>query len=314
MHLQQHILPDLTGRGRAFGTFGELLQGVDMDDQDFLVTLPTNRFSTAIFTSASHQRKLTVFPSRKQKAGQLASLILEYYGLPMGGILELESNIPVGKGLASSSADLVATARAIDHCFGLGMLDEQLQLFLRQIEPTDGVMYEGAVSFYHRKVELCEYLGPLPKLTVVGIDEGGEVDTIEFNKLPKPFTPEEKQEYGRLLQKISAAIRCGNLQIIGEVATCSAILNQKLSAKQYFEQVLDICKVIRGLGVVVAHSGTYLGILLSSEDPHYYKQLHSAYEALLQLVDEVALFHSWCINEKDEYLFGRNSIFNNLYI
>src|SRR4029079_11819053 len=101
--------------------------------------------------------------------------------------LELESNIPIGKGLASSSADLVATARAIDDCFKLGMSEEILKMFLRQIEPTDGVMYPGVVSFYHRQVQLREFLGQLPGLTIVSIDEGGEVDTVEFNKIPKPF-------------------------------------------------------------------------------------------------------------------------------
>lgn len=293
MQSRQQVVSQPSGKGRAFGTFGELLQGVGVDGQDFLVTLPITRFSTATFVSVPSLPCLTVSPSKKQKSRRLARLMLQHYGLPMGGILELESDIPLGKGMASSSADLVATARAIDNCFGVCTSPEQLQSFMRQIEPTDGVMYEGCVSFYHREVALSEYLGHLPDLTIVSIDEGGEVDTIEFNKSTKHFTQEEKQEYDLLRQKIAHAIRSQDIQMIGQIATRSAILNQKHSKKHYLEYMLAICQDLEGLGVVVAHSGTCLGILLSPQYEHYYKQLYMAYETLRQLTDDISLFHSW---------------------
>lgn len=292
MQLHGQTWPGGVGKGQAFGTFGELLQGVGKDGKDFLVTLPIDRFSTAHFLSTPYQPRLTVSPSQKYKAEGLATLILEHYHLPSGGILELESNLPVGKGLASSSADLVAVARAIDDCFGLHTPVEQLLCFLRQIEPTDGVMYEGTVAFYHRNVSPYKYLGQLPELAIVGIDEGGEVDTIEFNKKPKVFAQDEKAEYEWLLKKISQAIVEQDLHAIGEVSLRSAILNQKLHKKLFFEQIRAICQQIEGLGVVVAHSGTYLGILLSPQEPHFHSQLHSAFAAMRELAGNVTLFHS----------------------
>ncbi|HEU5375937.1 MAG TPA: hypothetical protein VFV38_10895 [Ktedonobacteraceae bacterium] len=294
MQLRGQTWPGSLGKGKAFGTFGELLQGAGKDDQDFLVTLPIDRFSTARFLSIPQQPRLTVSPSQKYKAERLATLILEHYRLPPGGILELESTLPVGKGLASSSADLVAVVRAIDNCFALHLSVEQLQCFLRQIEPTDGVMYEGTVAYYHRNVSLYRYLGQLPELVIVSIDEGGEVDTIEFNKKPKAFSQEEKEEYEFLLRKIERAIREQDLRAIGEVSLQSAILNQKLHKKQYFEQVRDICQQVEGLGVVVAHSGTYLGILLSPQEQHFHRQLHHAFDAMRRIADNVTLFHSRC--------------------
>jgi uncharacterized protein involved in propanediol utilization len=292
MQLGRHTWPEGIGRGQAFGTFGELLQGAGKDDQDFLVTLPINHFSTACFLSTPHQPRLIVSPSQKCKAELLATLILEHYHLPPGGILELESNLPVGKGLASSSADLVAVARAIDDCFGLHILVEQLQCFLRQIEPTDGVMYEGTVAFYHREVSLYKYLGQLPELVIVGIDEGGEVDTIKFNNKPKDFTQEEKEEYEWLLKKIERAIIKQDSHAIGEVSLRSAILNQRRHKKRYLEQVREICQEVGGLGVVVAHSGTYLGILLSPQEQRFHHQLPHAFSAMRQIAGNVTLFHS----------------------
>lgn len=86
----------------------------------------------------------------------------------------IESDLPIGKGLASSSADLLATARAIESCYGINIPISLLQRFMVEIEPTDGVMYPGVVSFFHRKVELGEIFGPMPRMTVVAVDEGGK--------------------------------------------------------------------------------------------------------------------------------------------
>lgn len=282
------------GRGLSFGTFGELLQGVIGEPSvDFLVTFPIARYSRATFVCNSDRNSVTVYPAFKKKAVRLAEMILTHYGLPLGGTLEICSEIPVGKGLASSSADLVATARAIESCFDLELPLERLQLFIKEIEPTDGVMYPGAVSFYHREVELREYLGVLPALTVVGIDEGGEVDTVEFNKIPKPFSQEEKVEYLHLLDTLSLAIREGDVVRIGRVATRSALLNQKLRPKRTLDVLLQLSEEVEALGVIVAHSGTCIGVLLSLEDPQFDSKLQRVYERLSQVADDVTIYHSW---------------------
>ncbi|QKG84490.1 kinase [Kroppenstedtia pulmonis] len=281
------------GRGSSFGTFGELLQGVDDEGADFLVTFPVNRNSYAVFTVDVNQRKVTVIPSFKEKSRLLAEQVLKHYGIPFGGTLEITSDLPVGKGLASSSADLVATARALEDCLNLVLPQRLLDGFMEQIEPSDGVMYPGVVSFYHRKVKLREFLGPLPGLTVVGIDEGGEVDTIQFNRVPKPFSTVEKAEYKYLLEKMSAACRNRDLKTIGSLSTRSAVLNQKLRPKKLLEAVITQCREIGGLGVIVAHSGTCLGVLLNRSDPNYTSQLQQAVERLEKVGNEVDIYHSW---------------------
>ena len=63
-------------------------------------------------------------------------------------------------------------------------------------------------------------------MTIVGIDEGGVVDTVEFNRLPKPFTAVEHREYERLLARLTDAVAVGDLAEVGAVATRSAVMNQ----------------------------------------------------------------------------------------
>lgn len=256
------------GLGTAFGTFGELLQGVLPDNNlDFLVTFPIAQWSTATFRPANDLDHIQVYPRHKQKSARLAAAVLEQFGLSGGGLLTLDGDLAEGKGFASSSADLVATARAVADAFGMVLSERSIESLLRQIEPSDGVMYDGIVAFCHREVRLRERLGVLPALTVVAHDEGGVVDTIRFNRLSKPFDDADKREYARLLAVLTDAVRSGDLSTVGEVTTRSAQLNAKLRPRRDFDLMHRLCRDVDGHGLVIAHSGTTLGIMLDDDDP-----------------------------------------------
>lgn len=282
-----------TGVSTAFGTFGELLQGaLPEPDGDFLVTLPIARWSIATFRTGPDSPQLEVQPPYKRKAVRLVEMILDDAGVRMGGLLTIDSGIAEGKGLASSSADLVATARAVANALGLAMPPERIESLLVRIEPTDGVLYEGIVAFYHRRVQLHSVLGLLPSMTVVGVDEGGTVDTVAFNRIPKPFTRTDRRTYARLLDRLTEAVCRCDLPAIGEVATRSALMNQLLRPKWTLGAMLDICIEVGGLGVVNAHSGTMLGILLDSRDPDHRDRVADAARMCLGLTGDVAVYRS----------------------
>ncbi|MEU7650204.1 kinase [Streptomyces huasconensis] len=282
-----------TGISTAFGTFGELLQGVlPEDDGDFLVTLPVARWTMASFQADPGSDAVRVWPPHKKKALRLTSMILQDCGLSVGGLLTLESTLPEGKGLASSSADLVATARAVANALGEPMPPRRIESYLARIEPTDGVLYSSIVAFHHRSVRLRALLGSLPSMTVVSIDEGGAVDTVDFNRIPKPFTDSDKREYARLLDRITRAVAERDLPEVGRVATRSARMNQVLRHKQQLDAMIGICEDVGGLGVVVGHSGTTLGILLDTADPSFVGKLASSAQACERLAGNVTVYRT----------------------
>ena len=280
------------GIGVANGTFGELLQGaLQGDNNHFLVTLPIQKFSRAVFTPNGATKRITVTPSNKSKSLALIQKLVEHYGLSIGGHLLIESELAEGKGLASSSADLVATARALESTMGCVIPTELILAILRTIEPSDGVMYPEFVTFFHRKVELGRRLGFPSRLKVLAIDEGGQIDTIEYNRRHHPFTEEECAEYAELLQTIEIAIHCNNLGLLGRVTTRSAILNQKRNPKRHLDQMLKLCKATNALGVVVTHSGPCIGLLFPHATEHT-KQIERAKTLLAKLANQVFVVES----------------------
>lgn len=282
-----------TGVSTAFGTFGELLQGVLPEENgDFLVTLPVARWAMARFEPDPGTDVLQVWPPHKKKALALTSMIMEDAGLPAGGLLKIHSSLPEGKGLASSSADLVATARAVANALDEAMPPRRIEAYLARIEPTDGVLYSSIVAFHHRTVRLRAVLGSLPSMAVVSADEGGAVDTVAFNSIPKPFTVADKREYARLLDRITDAIARRDLAEVGRVATASARMNQVLRHKWSLDGMTDICREVGGLGVVVGHSGTTLGILLDTASPDCPAQLAAAAQACQELVGNVTVYRT----------------------
>lgn len=274
-----------TGIGRCLGTFGELLQGaLPIEKREFLVTLPITEGSTAEYTAVRGSKGVRVSPPYKEKSRRLAEGLLQSYNLEAGGELRIESKLPEGKGFASSSADMVATARAIESAFGMQIPPRSLARSMSAIEPSDGVMYEGIVAFHQREGIVHGRVGSLPSLTIVALDEGGRAETTELCEDRGFHSAGRLDEYERLLQDLRRAVKQCHLPSVGDVATRSAILNQDVLPKEHLDMFLDLRAHYGALGVVATHSGTCLGVLL---DPG--SRRHP--EVLSELVGELLAYH-----------------------
>lgn len=293
-NIVRFIADTSVGIGIAAGTFGELLQGVLPSNRNFLVTLPINKYSYAKFYPNNITNELQVFPAHKKKAERLAKIILKYFNFPIQGVLHIESEIPEGKGMASSSADLVATAKSINNYYKLDISNSLLESFMSEIEPSDGVMYDGVVSYYQREAILRSHLGYLPHLKILAIDEGGIIDTIEFSKRRNEFLKLDKYQYLKMLKELEAAIRKQDVITIGKIATRSAIMNQKLKENKLLDEILNINQLVNGLGVVIAHSGTCIGILLDGNCSNLETQIAVGAHNLKKFADEALVYSVLC--------------------
>ncbi|MEU8874114.1 kinase [Streptomyces javensis] len=279
------------GTAAARGTFGELLQGVLPDGTDFLATFPITGGTRAWFRY-DRGGPLRVYPAPRTKSLRLARTMLDACGATGGGSLVLDSDLLIGKGLASSSADLVATARAVGTVLGLDTSPAAIEDWLRPIEPTDGVMHSGIVVFDHRAVRLRARLGNLPPTTVVAVDEGGLLDTVAYNRRAREVRPVLRAEYAHLVDDLTAAVRAGDLVGVGAVATRSARLNQRWLPKRNLDALLSMADDLGALGVMCTHSGTMAGLLLDATAPGHRDTLTTVKAACARLPGTVSVYRS----------------------
>jgi uncharacterized protein involved in propanediol utilization len=275
--------PASSGCASCHGSFGELLQGALPEHGPFLVTLPIELRARARFVADESSRGLRVRPESSWKSLQLAEALLRRYALPVRGELTLESEIPRGKGLASSTADLVATYRAIASFHRLPQELAVVEALLREIEPSDGVMHESVVAYQHREARLIERLGAVPPLALVAVDEGGEIETLAHNRREPGYSRNEIDEYSALLTRLRNAFRDGDLAAIGAVATRSAEMNQRILPKRALGAMIGVAAAVGALGVVAAHSGTYVALLIDAKREDRDDRIQAARERLKAL-------------------------------
>ena len=162
--------------------------------------------------------------------------------------VRLTSELPCGKGMASSSADLAATAQAVAKTLGKKFLPAELGKLCAEIEPTDGIFYSGVVAMNPLTGQLVKKIHVREKFLIAIFDYGGEVDTLKFNR-------RSDFEFPALVDEI-------NFELIKK----SALANQKILPKRGLEELMNFAENIGALGVNVAHSGTVTGIFFRADD------------------------------------------------
>lgn len=237
---------------RVPGSCGELVQGY-WQGEPFLVTCPINRYTTVHVSSG-----LAGCCGLGRKASLALQAVCRHLGkerLPWG--IRLTSELPRGKGMASSSADIAAVIAAVSLAWGKPLpVEEILQLAVR-IEPTDGTFFRGIVCLdqLHGRLRQSYHLAGRLPLTV--FDTGGTVDTVAFHR----EAAQEAPAYSKLqMQGIQQLLRSGTAQGLAAAATRSALLHQAVLPKPCLPELLADAQSLGALGLNVAHSGTVIGI------------------------------------------------------
>jgi len=246
---------------------GELVQGQFENGEDFLVTNPVNCFSRTSVAVSAGCGLVSVIPPSCIKVRRAVERTLDFLGVSDRNVhVSVHSEIPVGKGMASSTADVVGAIEATAAALERGITAEDVSRVAISIEPSDGLMYRGVVVYNHRYGRLLERLGSLPDLQQLIVDTGGEVDTIAFNAIPKQYTRAELALQKQALALLREGIATGDLRKIGQAATLSAQVNQRLLPKAHFEEIVHLATLCGACGVVCAHSGTILSLLFPPEE------------------------------------------------
>lgn len=227
---------------------GELVQGYTKG-QPFLVTFPINRYAVATVRDDGAYAR----PDDWKSKAAMAKILAYYRCAHFPYSLYITSDIPRSKGMASSSADMGAVFYAVASVLGKSLSPQEAAYLAASIEPTDGVFCPEFCQLNYRTGQIWHIYEYVP-FTVVMIDCGGTVDTIQFHQQEEKVYPIDRE----VLQALQKPL---TYETIGRAATASALANQQILPKPRLPELIDAMMSIGAVGVNVAHSGTMIGVL-----------------------------------------------------
>lgn len=248
----------LTGTGSAPGTCGELIHGTTGDGQPVHVTLPVNRYAHVSLTLQPADS--WTFASDAADAARLRASITATSSLLGVGPFTVDgwhrSNIDPSRGLASSTADILAGSRAMANAVLRTLSPEQEQRIAQSIEQTDGTMFPGLLAFNRgtgRVVDRFPWWPQFAIAMVVAPDENSASATA-------PETP-PNPDFDEMLRDLSVAAHHRDGMAFAAAATRSALINQRTTDCEWFPLLDGEAGALRADGVVAGHSGSVAGLL-----------------------------------------------------
>ena len=236
---------------------GEFVQGV-MDRAEYLCSYAVDLYSTAEVEEKLNNINLGPLKSRKA-----IEAVFKKFNIPVEESknisLKIRSKIPVGKGMASSTADIGATIGATLGLIKKELSSEEIAKLASTIEPTDSIYIEKNSIFNPLNGEVIRYLGNVKDLRVVILEPNSTLNTMRIRKTPnyKKIKTQNKEIIKISFSLLEEGIKSNDMHKIGKASTFRSI-----HKKEGLEKIIEISKNYGAYGVNVAHSGTVVGILI----------------------------------------------------
>lgn len=247
------------------GSCGEFIQGM-IKDKEYLVSYAVNMYSRADIYETTKNISRGPFKSRRA-----LEKVFEHFGLTKDDTknisLRIKSNIPLGKGMASSTADIGATIRATLSFLNKDIQDEEISKIAATIEPTDSIYMKDNCIFDPLKGEIFKKLGYIDGIKILALEPDERLNTQYIRKRQDYFIKkkanEENLKYAfDILEK---GFDNKDLSLVGKAATISSILNENIHKKEGLSEIIKISEDYGAYGVNIAHSGTVVGIILDKD-------------------------------------------------
>jgi L-threonine kinase len=200
----------------------------------------------------------------------MVDLLLSYWRYPPELSKEIRidicSTIPVAKGMASSTADIAATAVATAHHLGHPLGETDLARLCVSLEPTDSTLFHQLTLFDHNTAATQIACGSQPQLDLLVLESPTTLLTTDYHRLPRL---EKLHAHSATLhhawEKVQQACQTDDPRLMGEAATLSAIASQHLLPKPGFDALRTLVEECDLYGINVAHSGSVVGLMLDRQ-------------------------------------------------
>jgi L-threonine kinase len=250
------------------GKVGEWLQGTDENGDPivFPFTTTSSPFRTMAAIEPAPHLSIVAEPhpsSSKQKT----ELAVKEMAVTCGFAADCNYRIiilnspPAGKGLGSSSVDVASALLAIKNHRSLDVSEATLFRIMCRVERSDFLFRPHQIISSNPVTGTFSVAGTVPQCLLLAWDTapGEHIDTEAVRYLDharRRFSHEYKELCGLMLT-IEPAARF-------HASTRSAELSDQLLPKKGFSLAKRLASEFHALGLVAAHTGTYLGIVFPS--------------------------------------------------
>lgn len=249
-----------TGYGRNVGACGELAQGFLDDGTPFHVTCPIDRYSEVALRLTPAARTVFVgFGEARERMRIACERLLAAWGCaPFEVALTHRSGLDVAKGMASSTADIAATARALGDALGRPIDDAAIARLAGSIERSDGVTYDGLNVVDHMTGDRIAKLAWCPRFTILMC-----IPPTTFATDSAYIDEERRAKHGAesILPMLEHACAERDAGLFAQGCTRSAELNERYRPNPLFHRLEPHLRDLGAAGICVAHTGTVAGLL-----------------------------------------------------
>jgi L-threonine kinase len=247
------------------GSCGEFVQGM-LDNNEYLVSYAIDKYSKAIIEERNNNIKLG--PKKSRAA---IEEVFRYFNLDVRHTrklsLQIISEIPIGKGMASSNADIGATIKATLSLLNEEMTQEEISKLASKIEPTDSIYMHENCIFDPLKGAVKKVLGNISDVNILVLEPSETLNTktIRSHKDYKSIKLKNKEFMNIAFKALETGFKNNDLKLIGEACTISSLANENIHKKEYLNEIIKISESYGAYGVNIAHSGTVIGIILDKD-------------------------------------------------
>jgi uncharacterized protein involved in propanediol utilization len=250
------------------GKVGEWLQGTDENGDPIVFPFTTTSSPFRTLTAIEPAPNLSIVAQPHSiNSKQKTELAVKEMAVTCGFAADSNYRItildspPAGKGLGSSSVDVASALLAIKHQRNLDVTETTLFQIMCRVERSDFLFRPELIVGTNPVAGTFFIEGTTPRCVLLAWDtapaEHIDTEAVRYLDLARRRFSREYKELCSLMQTNDSAA-------LFHASTRSAQLNDQLLPKKGFSVANRLVDEFHALGIVAAHTGTYLGIVFPS--------------------------------------------------
>lgn len=254
--------------GMCRGSLGELFQGPSLNHSNEIAVISSliPSYSWAYFTPSNDRndtllQQAQLHPER-QKAFKGLSLYCHDKQVSWpSGHWHFNSDLQVGRGMASSTADIVAVLRCASNTLEQPLHVDDITKVLSQIERSDSVFLDQMSIFSSSAHQVIRTFNSTPPLYALYMHEDNTVETEGTKSILTDYYRDNFACYRTLYLQAESAFAKADAKRICYASSRSAELSQAILPKQHYGTLLKSKAECMADGIITAHTGSIIGYL-----------------------------------------------------